>query len=102
MRSDKQLYDLSIQTDCFKALDKMDKSKITRRRQGERTMQPRSYQGIVIWELGYRAWLYEQQPEPTPEPPKPEPPVDPHYGIAPRTYNYAPSNNSDPRFCVHG
>jgi hypothetical protein len=32
-------------------------------------------------------------------PPDPEP-TDPHYGIAPRTYNYAESNNSDPLFCT--
>jgi hypothetical protein len=37
-----------------------------------------------------------------PPPPPPPPPPDPHFGIAPRTYNFAPSNNSDPRFCVHG
>lgn len=27
------------------------------------------------------------------------PPPDPHFGIAPRTYNYAQANNSDPLFC---
>lgn len=32
--------------------------------------------------------------------PDPKPPtIDPHYGIAPRTYNYAVENNSDPLFC---
>jgi hypothetical protein len=29
----------------------------------------------------------------------PPTPVDPHFGIAPRTYNYAEENNSDPLFC---
>lgn len=41
--------------------------------------------------------------EPPPPPPDEEPPpaTDWRYGIAPRTYNYAPSNNSDPIFCKH-
>jgi hypothetical protein len=101
MRSDKQLYDLLISADCYnETVDKFDKSKVSRRRQGARTTQPGSNIGKVAWELGYRAWLQEQAPvDPPPPPPPPPPPVDKHFGIAPRTYNWAPSNNSDPRFC---
>ena len=108
MRSDKQLYDLLISAKCYiDTVDKFDKSKVSRRRQGAKTTQPGSNIGKVAWELGYRAWLAEQAPVDPPIPPTP--PVDPHFGIAPRSYNFAPSNGSDPRFCkqspgvvVHG
>lgn len=101
MRTDEQLYNLLVASLCYQnTVDKFDKSKVYRRRtQGARTTQPQSNIGKVAWELGYRAWLSEQVP-PQPEPPPP-PPSDPHFGIAPRTYNYAPANNSDPQFCVH-
>lgn len=66
---------------------------------------------INVPQAGFARGIFEemrQHPRVAPEPPKPQPPdppkpppVDPHYGIAPRTYNYAPSNNSDPRFCKH-
>ena len=102
MRTNKQRYDLGINTDCFRALDKLDQSKVTRRRQGSYTTQPRSNYGRVLWDIAFMAWQDEQVPDPDPpDPPPPDPNPDPHYGIAPRTYNYAPSNNSDPRFCVH-
>ena len=98
MRSDKQLYDLLISAKCYiETVDKFDKSKVSRRRQGAKTTQPGSNIGKVAWELGYRAYLQENAP--VDPPPLPEPKPDPKYGIAPRSYNWAPSNNSDPRFC---
>lgn len=108
MRSDKQLYDLLISAKCYiDTVDKFDKSKVSRRRQGAKTTQPGSNIGKVAWELGYRAWLSEQAPVDPPIPP--QPPVDPHYGIAPRTYNMVLPDGSDARFCkqspgvvVHG
>ena len=49
-----------------------------------------------------RAGLIEAKVPPSPPPPPPPPPPPSYLKVAPRTYNYAPSNNSDPRFCVHG
>jgi hypothetical protein len=96
MRSNKQLYDLGINTDCFRALDKIEQSKVTRRRQGQVTTQPRSNYGKVLWELGYRAWLDEV---PVPEPPEPEPEPEPKKRYAPRTHNLG-GHDQDPRFCM--
>jgi hypothetical protein len=39
--------------------------------------------------------------EPPPVDPDPPEPNPDHYGIAPRTYNYAEENNSDPMFCKY-
>lgn len=86
-RSDKQLYDLLIAAECYiDTVNKSDKSKVSRRRQGETTTQPASRIGKVAWELGYRAW---QQEQPTPIPPKPDPPLGQPWdsGYPPRAYN---------------
>lgn len=102
MRSDEQLYNLLVTSKCYiTTVDKFDKAKVAKHRQGLSTRTPGSKIGIVAWELGYRAWQEEQVPVDPPVPPPPKP-TEPHFGIAPRTYNWAQSNNSDPRFCVHG
>lgn len=98
MRTNKQLYDLGLNTDCYRALDKTDQSKITRRRQGDYTTQPRSNYGRVLWELGYRAFQDEHPTSPpVPEPPQiPPPTLGKRY--APRAYNLG-NRDQDPRFC---
>lgn len=94
-RTDTQLYNLQVKAKCYvETVDAKDKAKVIKARLGQPSAQPRSALGIVAWELGKRAYLQEQAPKP------PDPPVPPvGFGVAPRTYNYAPANNSDPLFC---
>ena len=96
MRTDVQRYNLGINTDCFRALDKTDQSKVTRRRQGEYTTQPRSNYGRVLWDIAWLAHLEDLSHVPPPDPPDPEPTPQKRY--APRTHNLG-SHNQDPRFC---
>lgn len=95
-RTDVQRYNLGINTDCFRALDKVDRSKVTRRRQGEYTTQPRSNYGRVMWDIAWLAHLEDLSNVPPPDPPDPEP--EPQKRYAPRTHNLG-NRDQDPRFC---
>ena len=74
MRSNAQIYNLGINTDCFRALDKIERSKVIRTRKGENTNQPRSNYGRVMWEIAMRAYQDEQD-DPS------LPPADPSWGL---------------------
>lgn len=95
-RTNKQRYDLGLNTDCFRALDRTDQSKVTRRRQGQYTTQPRSNFGKVLWDIAYLAWVDEQFIPPDPE--EPPPPTNTKR-YAPRTHNLG-GRDQDPRFCM--
>lgn len=96
-RTDTQRYNLGINTNCFRALDKIDQSKVTRRRQGEYTTQPRSNYGRVLWDIAWLAHLEDLSNVPPPDPPDP-PPVENKKRYAPRTHNLG-GRDQDPRFC---
>ena len=97
-RTDRQRYDLGINTDCFRALDKIDQSKVQRRRLGEYTTQPRSNYGRVLWDIAWLAHLEDISEIPVPDPPDPPPPVNTKR-YAPRTHNLG-NRDQDPRFCM--
>ena len=95
-RSHAQLYNLLTTAECYIAtVNTIDKNKVNlARTQGVLRPAPASNIGKVAQDLGMSAWLDENPPtDPT------EPLPDPRFGIAPRTYNWAQSNNSDPLFC---
>lgn len=92
--SDQHLFDLQTTSKCYvDTVDEKDKAKVIKARLGQPSAKPASKLGQVAWYLAKRL-------APAPSPPVPPPVV--YKKVAPRTYNYAPSNNSDPRFCVHG
>ena len=67
MRTNAQLYNLQVNSKPYKdTVNLQDKSKVNRRRQGERTTQPSSALAKVAWELGYRAFQDTTQPPPVP------------------------------------
>lgn len=78
----------------------IDAGKVRKERAGVQRPLPNDSYGRTLVEAIRRGHEAEA-PIPTPDPPLPKPPPGAVL-VAPRTYNYAPSNNSDPRFCVHG
>ncbi len=96
-RTNVQRYNLGINTDCFRELDSIDRSKVTRRRLGEYTTQPRSNYGRVLWDIAWLAHLEDLSNVPDPEQPDPPPPVNTKR-YAPRTHNLG-GRDQDPRFC---
>jgi len=89
--SDKDLFTLTVNTDCYRELDDAEHNKVNLAMQGKPASTPRSNIGKVAFYLARRIWPVN----PSPPPP---PPIDPKTIYFPRTFNK--EGTSDARFCV--
>ncbi len=86
--SDQDLFNLTVNTDCYKDLDKYEHAKVDKAVAGQPASTPKSNIAKVAFYLARR--LHPVTPPPPPPPPTKR--------YAPRTHNLG-TNDQDPRFC---
>lgn len=83
--SDRDLYNLTVNTDCYKDLDDQEHNKVNKAIAGLPASTPRSNIAKVAFYLARRMVPVHTDPPPPPPPPPPSNPWD--SGYAPRAYN---------------
>jgi hypothetical protein len=91
--TDRQLFDLIRDTDCFRALDKLERGKVEKAIQAQPASTPRSNLAKAAFFLARR--INPMLPPPPPPPPPDQPPAKRY---APRSHNVG-DRDQDPRFC---
>jgi hypothetical protein len=101
MQTDKQIFEWMTNSDCYRALNAIDRNKVMKKLKGEPAVPPKSNLAKAAFYLAERIHIASGVNPPNPDPPivPTDPPTEQHPPrYAPRTHNLG-GRDQDPRFC---